>query len=124
MSELRDGLDRLFQRYRAACPESDGGPDFMPRLWQKIEARRGFAVKLRAYAHRLVSVAAAVCLAAFVFELSPLAGVNNVYTHTYVDILEEENAPEQLAFSDIVQTGHPMILNASFESESSASPNE
>ena len=121
---MSDQLDGLWRRYRAACPETEGGPDFMPKLWRKIEARRGFAVKLRAYAHRLVSVAAMACLAAFVFELSPLAGVNSVYTHTYVDMLEEENAPEQLAFADIVQTGHPVFLNASFESDNSASPNE
>ena len=124
MNEHGDLLDGLLQRYRRACPELEGGADFLPRLWQKIDARRGFALKLRAYAHRLVSVAAMACLAALVFELSPLAGVNSVYTHTYVDMLEEENAPEQLAFSDIVQTGHPVFLNAGFESDSASSPNE
>jgi hypothetical protein len=124
MSEDRDNLTGLFHRYRAACPELEASGDFMPRLWRRIDARRGFAQKLRAYAHRLVTVAATLCLAAFVFELSPLSGVNNFYTHTYVDILDEEDAPEQLAFSDIVQTGHPVLLNTTFEPDNSGSPNE
>ncbi len=124
MDEQRDSLDGLFIRYRSACPEPEAGPDFMPRLWQRIDARRGFAVKLRAYSHRLVTIAATLCLAAFVFELSPLAGVNNFYTHTYVDILDEEEAPEQLTFADIVETGRPVMLNTSFEADNSGSPTE
>jgi len=32
-------LESLFVAYREACPDPETGSDFMPRLWQKIEAR-------------------------------------------------------------------------------------
>jgi len=33
-------LDRLLASYRQACPDVDAGPEFMPKLWQRIESRR------------------------------------------------------------------------------------
>src|SRR5580704_15279954 len=37
-------LDALFAEYRSAIPDVDGGANFMPNLWQKIEARKGESV--------------------------------------------------------------------------------
>ena len=33
-------IDALFRAYRDACPTPEPGPNFMPDLWQKIEARQ------------------------------------------------------------------------------------
>jgi hypothetical protein len=39
-------LDALFAEYRSAFPDTDGGVNFIPNLWQKIEARRGESVSV------------------------------------------------------------------------------
>ena len=37
----REGkLDALFAEYRAAIPDPEASANFMPMLWQRIEARR------------------------------------------------------------------------------------
>jgi hypothetical protein len=40
MDRMNDKLNTLWQEYREACPDQEGGPGFMPGLWQRIEARR------------------------------------------------------------------------------------
>jgi hypothetical protein len=40
MRSMDDKLDGLFAEYRQALPDCEAGPDFTPRLWQKIESRR------------------------------------------------------------------------------------
>ena len=35
-----DRLDALFAEYREACPDREASANFMPRLWEQIEARR------------------------------------------------------------------------------------
>ena len=37
---MDDRLDALFAEYARACSDVDAGPDFMPKLWQRIESRR------------------------------------------------------------------------------------
>jgi hypothetical protein len=36
-----DSLDALFAQYREACPDREASANFMPQLWEQIEARRG-----------------------------------------------------------------------------------
>ncbi len=40
MDRMKDRLDALWVEYREATPDPEAGPNFMPQLWQKIEARR------------------------------------------------------------------------------------
>jgi len=77
----------------------------MPRLWQRVEARQSFVRKLGAYARAFVSVAAGVCFLMVGFEI--VSATNPVYTQSYIEWLDDENAPESLAFLDVVHTGHP-----------------
>lgn len=102
MTEPRDPLGPLFERYRAACPEIEGGTDFLPRLWEKIETRRTWVWQLRIYTRSLVTVAATLCLALLLFEMSPLANTNPLYLKSYTEALDEESAPETLTYLDIV----------------------
>src|SRR5580692_858868 len=45
MDNNGDGkLDALFAEYRSAIPDVDGSVNFLPNLWQKIEARKGESV--------------------------------------------------------------------------------
>ena len=55
-------LDELFERYRMACPDVDPGPNFMPALWQKIEARHSFWFTFVRFGRGALTASAAVCL--------------------------------------------------------------
>jgi hypothetical protein len=37
---VNDNLDALFAQYREACPDREASANFMPQLWEQIEARR------------------------------------------------------------------------------------
>jgi hypothetical protein len=55
-------LSGLFAEYRAACPGPEPGAMFMPGLWEKIEARRSFAYRLKLISRAIIAAAAVVCL--------------------------------------------------------------
>jgi len=79
-------LDRLFAAYRAASPDMDGGADFMPGLWKRIDARRAFTRRFRLWTHGMLTAALACCLAmgAFLFT-------QNAPYSDYLEVLEADN---------------------------------
>jgi hypothetical protein len=80
-------LDALFVEYRSACPDVEGGPNFMPALWQKIEARRNamtFWLRRWAEVCVLATIGVSVLISAF---LIPRYQREPVYQATYVDVL-------------------------------------
>ncbi|MDX2154526.1 MAG: hypothetical protein SFV54_27540 [Bryobacteraceae bacterium] len=93
-------LDGLFAAYREATPDPEPSPEFMPGLWQKIEARRSPTVYWRRWANVFVTgaLAASVLLSVALFSLSsgPTAG--------FVDSLVEDEATE-IAFVEASQEG-------------------
>jgi hypothetical protein len=112
MNESSDGLSKLFQEYRAACPDPDASPAFTPGLWQKIEARQSFVWKLRYYARGLVTITAAACLVVAIFGAAfPGHTANPVYSYTYVETLDAASSPEVLAYADIIRTDYGSFDN-------------
>jgi len=101
MSEENDRLQHLMARYRESCPEIDPSAGFMPRLWERIDARRSLSWRLRGYARVIATAAATVCFAIAVFQLSPFT-VNPMYERTYLEALEADHTPEAMAFADLV----------------------
>jgi hypothetical protein len=99
-------LNRLLARYAQSVSEPEAGANFMPGVWQRIEAKRGVSFKLAAYARVLAMGAASLCLAAGLFELST-ARPDSFSSSRYVDVLDDDDAAETLAFADVVATGHP-----------------
>jgi len=93
MDRMKDKLDALWVEYREATPDSDCSPDFMPHLWQKIEARR---VETTSVFRRLaqICVMATVALALVMSAvLIPLTSNDEAfYTGTYVDVLAAEHS--------------------------------
>ncbi len=84
-------LDALFAEYRNACPDTDAGPDFMPGMWRKIEARRSENVSVfRRLAQACLFATAAATLAMAV--VIPRLQREPVYTATYVDVLDAAQA--------------------------------
>jgi hypothetical protein len=100
-------LDRLLERYAHACPEVEPGAGFMPGIWQRIDARQGFAFKLATYARVLAMTAASLCLAAGLFELSSYGPSTQLASNRYVDVLDDDNDTEVLTYADVVSTDHP-----------------
>jgi len=102
---LEANLDALLARYREATPDPDAGANFMPQLWQKIEASQGVLVVFRRWTQGLVTAAAAVCLLMVLYLSSPVSQPSPVYTATYLDALAADHStPERLAYAEV---GYP-----------------
>lgn len=92
-------LDALFAEYRSACPDPDGGVNFMPNLWQKIEARRNESVSVfRRLTQVCVLATAALTLAMVI--LIPRIQTEPVYTATYVDVLDAAHSVDSAQLMD------------------------
>lgn len=80
-------LDALWLEYRSAFPDPEPSANFMPNLWQKIEARRQETTSVfRRLAQACVMATVAATLVIVV--LIPRIQREPVYTATYVDVLD------------------------------------
>jgi hypothetical protein len=92
MDRMDDKLDALWAEYRAAVPDPEGSPEFMPRLWQRIEKRRTEPLSVfRRLAQ--VCVAGALALGLIMVAIIPLYQEQPV-AGTYTDALvaDQSNA--------------------------------
>ena len=64
-------LDALFEAYRGACPTPDASANFMPNLWQRIEARQKFTFSFRRMANAFAATAVALSFALGVYMAIP-----------------------------------------------------
>ena len=98
MTSNERNLDRLLERYADSCPETEAGANFMPAVWQRIDARRGFSVKLAYYARMLAMTAASLCLAAGLFEISAYGPSQQLASKHFVDVLDDDDDSEALIY--------------------------
>lgn len=84
-------LDALFQAYRRSCPTPEASANFMPNLWQRIEARQSFSFSFRRVANALVTAAVALSIALGVYMSFPHA-TSNYPTQSYIEALAEANS--------------------------------
>lgn len=91
-------LSALFRAYREACPDPECGPNFMPQLWQRIEARQTSSRFLGRLASGFVTAAAALTLmmAAYIYLPSHSSAF---YSETYVEALAGQSVDAE--FFDI-----------------------
>ena len=95
-------LDALFMAYREACPDRDPGAEFMPQLWQKIEARDRFSTVFGRVARNLVTAAVALSvLLGLAVSLS--SRVAPLPSESYVEVLAEDNTPQNLEYFEPVE---------------------
>lgn len=97
-------LDELFQRYRSACPDVDPGANFMPVLWQKIEARHSFWFTFVRFGRGALTASAALCLLLLVLNLSSSPQVMASYT----DAILAESSAEQTYYTEAIQHTNPV----------------
>ncbi|MCS7315457.1 MAG: hypothetical protein RMI94_07555 [Bryobacterales bacterium] len=90
---LEAELARLFAAYREACPDPEPSLDFMPRLWERIEAQRSWTREWKRLTEVLVTAAVAlsVLLAVVMTHREPAV---SFYTNTYVEVLAANYAQE------------------------------
>ena len=86
MNRQNNGLDDFFSDYRTACPEIDAGPEFMPGLWRRIDAKRAVRLQLRHLSRMVLSGAAAVYLLMTGAMLLP-SNAAPALNQSYVDAL-------------------------------------
>ena len=101
-ARLGGKLDGWFASYRDACPEPEPSPDFMPRLWERIEGRRQTQAVFawRRGAQAFLSLAAATCLLILVLQVLP-SSTSAYFLSTYVEQLSEDDGPEHVLLQDI-----------------------
>jgi len=84
--DLESELDRIFAAYREACPAPEPSPNFMPLLWEKIEARRSVSYSFGRLTRAFITAAAAICLLLVVLQ-STSRTQPAFYTQTYIEAL-------------------------------------
>lgn len=104
MTQPEREMENLLQRYSRACPQLEPGPAFMPGIWQRIDAKRGFSFKLGYYARILAMTAASLCMAAGLFEVSSYGPAQQLAANRYVDVLDDDSDDEALVFSHDVDS--------------------
>jgi hypothetical protein len=84
-----ESIDDLFRAYRDACPAPDPGPDFMPAIWARIQARESSVNWFGRFAKGLVTaaVATAVILG---MALSSQNRSSSFFDATFVDALRAD----------------------------------
>jgi len=78
-------LDALFREFAKACPDRDPSANFMPKLWQQIEARQTYTFSFRRMANALVT--AAVALSIVLGAYMSLPGPTGYMPQTYIEAL-------------------------------------
>lgn len=94
-------LDTIFQAYRAACPDVEPSAEFMPHLWQKIEARQGMSAVFGRWARNLATAALALStLLGLAVTISGSHGAQ-LPSESYVEVLAEEHNSANLDFEPV-----------------------
>ena len=93
MDRMKDRLDALWVEYREATPDPESGPEFMPHLWRKIEARRVETTSVfRRLAQICVMATVALALVMSAVLLPHNTNEDAFYSGTYVDFLAAEHS--------------------------------
>jgi len=87
--QLPPEVEALFANYRRALPDNEGNPDFMPKLWERIEAQKRITYSFRRLASGFVSAAAAMAMLFAAALWVPTPGSNHPNSSTYVEVLDD-----------------------------------
>jgi hypothetical protein len=102
-SDAGDQLSHFFAAYRDACPDGDGSANFLPSIWEQIEARQSFWFSFERLARASAAVAVAVCML--------LVGLNVAASRKtvpgpggYADALAAANSAEGTYYAEGIRT--------------------
>jgi hypothetical protein len=100
MNNDESELDRVFRDYRSACPDVEASALFMPTLWQKIEARRGFWWAFQGFAR--TATAGCAALALLLLVLNFVSPQPMLPSPSYTDALMADHSVEKTYFAESV----------------------
>ena len=106
MTNDNSGLDDLFQKYRRACPDIEPSVNFMPNLWQRIEARHSFWFVFQRLARTVMTASAALCLLLLVLDFIAIPE-NHFLAPTYVDALMADHSAEKTYYTEAIRSTPP-----------------
>ncbi len=101
MRNDEQGLDDLFQNYRASCSAPEPSVHFMPNLWLKIEARRSFWQDFQHFAR--AGMAVSLALALVLFFLFTAASDRRPVAPTYADALAADHTAETTYYAEAIR---------------------
>ncbi len=100
-SRERD-LRELFERYREACEPPEPSANFMPAIWQKIEAAQTSSWLFGKMARGFVTAAVAVSCILALFLALPSPQNSAFENGSYVEVLAADHASENSLYFDPV----------------------
>lgn len=112
METSEQGLERLFQLYREACPDPEPSPAFIPGIWQKIEARQTMVRTLQRWAQAFVAASAVISALLVAQSLWTARVESPVYTTTYVDTLAGPEPLEAAVYAELVNFNEVSVRDA------------
>jgi hypothetical protein len=103
MNEFPGELQQMFKSYGEFHSDVDSSPDFMPKLWAKIESRRSPLFAMQRMARLLVAgaLAAALIMAAV---LTPLMESHNPAGH-YADVVARNDTKADQEYAAALPLG-------------------
>lgn len=105
-NDREERLNHLFAEYRAACPDTEPGANFMPTLWQRIEARRSPLTQWVMMSRRALVGAMALCLLLGIVMGTAISS-SQFYLSTYIEELDDSQVTEDLAAMHPVSVESP-----------------
>jgi len=84
-------LDALFQSYRSACPDIEASANFMPLLWQRIEARQSVSLVFTRLARNLTTVALALSIVLGLVVSFSGSRATQLPSESYAEVLADEH---------------------------------
>ena len=103
--QLERQVDALFASYREACPEVEPSASFMPSIWARIDAQRGWMWHLKGYAQRMALATAAVFMMLAGLHLGSVGKAESLLAQSYVDVLQDSAATEDYAYVPVLDMG-------------------
>src|SRR5579862_4267228 len=101
MDQWNDELSRLFASYKAAVPDLEASPNFMPELWRRVEGRRSILLRVKKLSQVFLAAAAALSIV-FVTLLSVPAFTHPDGSGSYIELLADAYPTETLASHGIL----------------------
>lgn len=98
--DLERRFDEMLGSYREAVPDPEPSAAFMPKLWQKIDARQNYLLEWKRWTQGFLAGAVAASVLFVVLQVLP-KGSADFYTATYLETLAEDQAPERLVYHDV-----------------------
>ena len=103
MTDDDSGLDKLLEAYRFACPDIEPTANFMPLLWQRIEARRSFWSVFQHEARAVVTASAALFVVLLVLNFFS-GSQSHLTASTYADALMADHTAERTYYTEAIRS--------------------